>query len=362
MLRALAHKVPVIVSDFPGMTEIVRDGVNGFVFRPGDSNHLKDILIQIGKTPSLLNEIKKNISYSKRIEEEAFEYEVLYKEIYSKFHSDVIQHSNCNLIGMAESKVSNLKIVPVLHTYFMEKYSEKFVFEIHDNDSMYQFLKQHPEIKDPVKEYYSSGESMIQALDDILSDQKIIVRGDSSFLDFASGYGRFTRFLPYMFTSGAITVSDIDKEAVDFCKERIKVNGFYSSEDPADLDIQTKFDIIWVASLFSHLSLKLWEAWIEKLYGMLNDNGLLIFSTHGCHCFNMLDGITKQNILHLDHGFYFIKQSEINTLSNNVYGTTYVTEEYVTKYVEKNKLGQIIGYYPHKLWNFQDIYVIKKYN
>jgi glycosyltransferase involved in cell wall biosynthesis len=80
MLRALAHKVPVIVSDFPGMTEIVHDGENGFVFRPGDSNHLKEVLIHIGKNPSLLNEIKKNISYSKRIEEEAFEYECIFIE------------------------------------------------------------------------------------------------------------------------------------------------------------------------------------------------------------------------------------------------------------------------------------------
>jgi glycosyltransferase involved in cell wall biosynthesis len=80
MLRALAHKVPVIVSDFPGMTEIVNDGVNGFVFRPGDSDHLKDIVIQIGKNPILINEIKRNISYSKRIEEEAFEYECIYSE------------------------------------------------------------------------------------------------------------------------------------------------------------------------------------------------------------------------------------------------------------------------------------------
>ena len=80
MLRALAHKVPVIVSDFPGMTEVVNDGVNGFVFKPGDCNDLKNILINIGKNPLLLNEIKKNITYSKRIEEEAFEYECIYSE------------------------------------------------------------------------------------------------------------------------------------------------------------------------------------------------------------------------------------------------------------------------------------------
>lgn len=80
MLRALAHKVPVIVSDFPGMTEIVKDSTNGFVFKPGDSDHLKEILIRIGKKPALMNEIKNNISYLRRIEEEAFEYECLYCE------------------------------------------------------------------------------------------------------------------------------------------------------------------------------------------------------------------------------------------------------------------------------------------
>jgi glycosyltransferase involved in cell wall biosynthesis/SAM-dependent methyltransferase len=360
MLQALAHKVPVIVSDFPGMTEIINNGVNGFVFRPGDDEHLKEILIQLGKNPILINDIKNNISYSKRIEEEAFEYEVLYKEILSNFSPDIIQHSNCDLIRTAEPDMSNLKIDPVLHTFFVEKYGQNFFFEINDNDAMYQYLKDHPAIKDPVKEYYLSGESMIQVLDDILLDQKIIIKNVSSFLDFASGYGRFTRFLPYMFRLGAITVSDIDKEAVDFCKDRIGVNGFYSSEKPAHLDIQTRFDIIWVASLFSHLSLHSWKEWIEKLYGLLNDNGLLIFSTHGCHCYNLLDEITKKNLLHLEHGFYFMKQSEINTLSTDIYGTAYVTEEFVKKHVEKNKLGQIVGYYPQKLWNFQDIYVIKK--
>jgi glycosyltransferase involved in cell wall biosynthesis len=80
MLRALAHKVPVIVSDFPGMTEVVRDRVDGFVFRPGEFKDLENILKKIGKNPTLLNEIKKNISYLKRIEEETFEYECIYYE------------------------------------------------------------------------------------------------------------------------------------------------------------------------------------------------------------------------------------------------------------------------------------------
>jgi SAM-dependent methyltransferase len=226
---------------------------------------------------------------------------------------------------------------------------------------MYKFLDNHPQIKDPRGEYFLSGESMVGTLNEILADQNIDAKNISSFLDFAAGYGRFTRFLPSLFFPGtAIMVSDIDKDAVDFCKERMHVEGFYSTEDPRDLLMQNKFDVIWVASLFSHLSLVSWEVWIKKIYQMLNDGGIIIFSTHGCHCYTMLDGTTKKNMAHLDHGFYFMKQSEIDKLSTEIYGTAYVTEDFVKNLVERRKLGQIIGYYPKKLWQFQDIYVIRK--
>jgi glycosyltransferase involved in cell wall biosynthesis len=81
MLRALAHNIPVIVPDLGGMTEIVKDGVNGFVFIPGNSDSLLKILIKIGENPALLNEIKSKIQYPPRIEEEAFEYELLYNKL-----------------------------------------------------------------------------------------------------------------------------------------------------------------------------------------------------------------------------------------------------------------------------------------
>jgi len=348
LLRSLAHNVPAIVSNLGGLTEIVKEGENGFIFSVTDSDSknkntrtLSDIIQLISDNPLILNDVKTRIRSPPHIEEEAFAYENLYRQVLLKFTFNNVETSDQNS---------------------QKKYGKNFVFDIHENDAMYQFLKNHPGIEDPLNEYYSSGESMVKILNEIFSDQKIDAKSISSFLDFAAGYGRFTRFLPFLFPMGTITVSDIDKNAVNFCKEKIQVNGFYSSEDPKDLEIQNQFDVIWVASLFSHLSLHSWEAWIKKLYEMLNDNGIIIFSTHGCHCINMLDGITKQNIIHLDHGFYFLKQSEINTLSTDIYGTAYVTEEFVTRFIEKNTLGRIVGYYPKKLWDFQDIYVIRKQN
>ncbi len=44
LLMAMSYGKPVVVSDLPGMTEIVRDGVNGFVFRSGSAEGLSTSL------------------------------------------------------------------------------------------------------------------------------------------------------------------------------------------------------------------------------------------------------------------------------------------------------------------------------
>lgn len=47
LLMAMSHRRAVLVSDLPGMTEIVKDGENGFVFRSGDSTDLARVLSDV---------------------------------------------------------------------------------------------------------------------------------------------------------------------------------------------------------------------------------------------------------------------------------------------------------------------------
>ena len=54
LLRALDYGVPVVVSDLGPLTDIVRDGENGRVFRTGDSAHLASVIKEIIDTPALL--------------------------------------------------------------------------------------------------------------------------------------------------------------------------------------------------------------------------------------------------------------------------------------------------------------------
>jgi glycosyltransferase involved in cell wall biosynthesis len=78
LLSALAHNVPAIVSNVSGLTEIVKDGENGFSFEASSSESLAKVLQKVGGNPAILNEIKAKIHHPPRIEEMAFEYEKIY--------------------------------------------------------------------------------------------------------------------------------------------------------------------------------------------------------------------------------------------------------------------------------------------
>ena len=84
LLRALAHNVPVIVSNLGGMTEVIKDGENGFSFEAGNAESLAEVLRKLGDNPTILNKIKSKIQHPPRIEEEAFEYEKVYLSLIAK--------------------------------------------------------------------------------------------------------------------------------------------------------------------------------------------------------------------------------------------------------------------------------------
>jgi len=81
LLTACAHGVPAIVTDLGGMTEIVRDTINGWSFPAGDVSALARVLETVCSDPSVLNTMKEHISHPPRIEEESFAYERLFDHV-----------------------------------------------------------------------------------------------------------------------------------------------------------------------------------------------------------------------------------------------------------------------------------------
>jgi glycosyltransferase involved in cell wall biosynthesis len=81
--EALACNVPVIGSEAGGIAENIKDGVNGLLFRMGDSQHLKEVLQMVADNPAMLNMLKHNINgmMIPRVDQEAYAYERVYRQV-----------------------------------------------------------------------------------------------------------------------------------------------------------------------------------------------------------------------------------------------------------------------------------------
>lgn len=84
ILTSLAYRVPVITTNVGGSAEFIHDNVNGFNFSIGDPTSLADVFTKILHNPELLNNVKDNIIRTRRVEEEAFEYEIIYQKLVRK--------------------------------------------------------------------------------------------------------------------------------------------------------------------------------------------------------------------------------------------------------------------------------------
>ena len=72
--------------------------------------------------------------------------------------------------------------------------------------------------------------------------------------------------------------------------------------------------------------------WMETLYGLLTEGGILVFSTH--------DASLMPPGLALSSGICFIACSESRTLDTNQYGSNYVNEDFVTRVVDGVTAGK----------------------
>lgn len=245
-------------------------------------------------------------------------------------------------------------------------YKDDLVFDISQKDEMLLYGTDTPEnwhlprTDEHIISYFNLGECIFNSYERLLHHGPVNIR---SVLDFASGYGRCTRFLSQKYGSENVTSSDIDSDAVDFNIKSFGVKGFYSTKSPNDLKHDEKYDAIFVNSLFSHLASEYWEQWYKKLCSLLNPNGILIFSTHG-------ESMLAETVFagNMKDGFFYGKGNETQgRLEGDYYGVAFVSEEYVSNAIKQAECATLKGYYPRGLCSqsdgsggSHDLYVVKK--
>jgi SAM-dependent methyltransferase len=203
--------------------------------------------------------------------------------------------------------------------------------------------------------YFQSGASIAGAMAQVLRWRFGEPGRTGKLLDFASGYGRVTRFLLRLLPAERIWVADVYAGGVDFQRRRFGVHGIVSTVRPEDFPGAAgaaTFDAILVTSLFTHLPEERFVAWLRVLMGLLAPGGVLAFSVHGEHVLPASAEMPASGLL-------FQEISESGSLAAADYGSTWVSEEFVRGALARALAGGAgsLRRLPRGLCNYQDLYV-----
>jgi 2-polyprenyl-3-methyl-5-hydroxy-6-metoxy-1,4-benzoquinol methylase len=250
---------------------------------------------------------------------------------------------------------------------YQRKYRGRFLSEIDPEDDLLQYSLDVARTEPgfhyyrAVQMYFEGGDWNVAEVEKALSGAGVLLRQAGSMLEFACGYGRLTRHFVHMISPSRITVSDIDRAAVDFVSQRLNVRGFYSEPRAEQLLHDGRYDVIVVVSLFSHLPSERWGPWLRRLTELLNPGGALLFSVTGMHAWNVnVSDAERHAFEDKANGFRYRGQNETRgRLKSEDYGIAYVSEEFVKRAVAENSAGATLSSFPRALNGFQDAYVLR---
>lgn len=226
---------------------------------------------------------------------------------------------------------------------------------IHPSDEMYLYERSIPfrSREAAAIGYFATGHQIHQTVREIVEWRFGGFTAVRGFLDFASGYGRLTRFLVGALPAPRVTVAEIDSSAVRFQEDAFGVAGLVSHADPGRLRLSASFDVVFAASFFSHLPASSFEPWLRRLRSARSSEGVLLFSVHGMHLLPETEADAS------GEGIVFRPVSETARLDGAEYGTSYVTEEFVRGAVARAGGGRDrLFAFPRGLCGLQDLYVL----
>ncbi|OJU89487.1 MAG: methyltransferase type 12 [Burkholderiales bacterium 66-5] len=227
--------------------------------------------------------------------------------------------------------------------------------EISEADDIFKFFAAHPSSLNPIRDYLADGWRTMAELVLLLEAAGHPLLQTRSFLEFASGHGRFTRHLVKALGAPRVVVSDVVADALDFARSALGVSGFVSASVPEQVAHAQQHDVVFVLSLFSHLPRSTWARWLVRIYAMVAPGGVLVFTTHGDAA------VRKQGVTLEPDGFFFTPSSESNAIDAQEYGTAFSSEAFVRACIAQHLPDAVVrGFSPQHFWHHQDAWVLEK--
>jgi SAM-dependent methyltransferase len=149
-------------------------------------------------------------------------------------------------------------------------------------------IAEHDEMATLRPHYFGTGMTAFWALQNIVRARRSVINDEAfprDILDFGSGCGRVARFLVAGFPNSKVHVTDIRVEDVQWCARNLGCNPIEGTLGNA------KFDLIWLGSVFTHLSESAAADLFRMLIASLQPGGVIAFSSQGHYARRQLNGI-----------------------------------------------------------------------
>jgi SAM-dependent methyltransferase len=229
-----------------------------------------------------------------------------------------------------------------------------------EDDMLFDFLVRAvfaTDHKKAIEAYFDGGEDCAHRFAGLVREH--FPNGPKNVLEFASGYGRVTRYARKVLPTTEWICSDIHPQAIAFLASELGISGSVSSTDPARWSSSTSFEVVFALSFFSHTPDKTFAAWVERLFSAVAPGGLLIFTTHGAVSLaNMKAGGLRAEFD--NRGVYWNSNSDQRDLNPDDYGTSAVTLHYVQSALALLHGAELIRFQQALWWGHQDLYVVRK--
>jgi len=218
---------------------------------------------------------------------------------------------------------------------------------IDPRDEIFRFFANHASAGNPYREYLSDGWRTLSELMRFLEELGRPLVHTGSMLEFAAGFGRFTRHLAPIL-GDRLTCSDVQLGSADFLAREFGVKSFFSNHDPARVAIPGRHELVFVLSMFTHIPPAMWAPWLRALHAAVAPGGHLVFSVHNERWSR------EQGVPLGADGTHFITDSESRSLTPETYGTTFTTREFVERTIRQALGREVAAYREITFWDGQD--------
>ena len=204
---------------------------------------------------------------------------------------------------------------------------------IHKNDLMFAFhLNSFPD--DPVEALFSYYRVGYTTAENLLKIAENFGIKPGRLLDFGSGYGRVSRFLPSCFPDADCVVSEVKAQAIDFQEQELSLSGVRHGHRSEEYPHE-EYELILALSVFTHLPQTLFRDWMQALTQRLRPTGAMVFT--------FLDQARDEsreilkNFSQGNSGFEYIQRSEdsyFNFVADHIrddqdYGSSFITRDWL---------------------------------